>query len=155
MIRKLIHHAAIFSPIDEGSPLAGTRQGSICHIAKGAMAIVNGRIAWIGHLAELPPEFAEPDEAIDAAGACLVPGFVDPHTHLCFAATREAEFAERLQGAAYLDILKRGGGILSSVRAVQEASQAELVSATRRRALTALSLGRRPWKSKVATAWIR
>ena len=141
MIRKLIHHAAIFSPIDEGSPLAGTRQGSICHIAKGAMAIVNGRIAWIGPLAELPPEFAEPDETIDAAGACLVPGFVDPHTHLCFAVTREAEFAERLQGAAYLDILKRGGGILSSVRAVQEASQAELVSATRRRALTALSLG--------------
>ena len=141
MIRKLIDHAAIFTPLDEGRPLAGAHQGDICHITDGAMAIADGLIAWIGPHAELPPELAEVDEVIDAGGACLVPGFVDPHTHLCFAATREAEFAERLQGIAYLDILKRGGGILSSVRAVQAASEDELYTATRRRALTALRLG--------------
>ncbi len=71
----------------------------------------------------------------------MIPGFVDPHTHLCFVRPREREFLARLEGAEYLDILKAGGGILSSVESVRAASEEELFIATRDRALSALSLG--------------
>jgi imidazolonepropionase len=71
----------------------------------------------------------------------MIPGFVDPHTHLCFMRPREAEFRERLEGAAYLEILRRGGGILSSVAAVRSAPEEELLAVTRDRALSALYLG--------------
>jgi imidazolonepropionase len=71
----------------------------------------------------------------------MTPGFVDPHTHLCFVRPREREFLARLEGAEYLDILKAGGGILSSVDSVRGASDEELFIATRDRALSALRLG--------------
>jgi imidazolonepropionase len=71
----------------------------------------------------------------------MIPGFVDPHTHLCFARRREEEFDMRIAGTPYLEILNQGGGILSSVRAVHEASENELLKNTLRHALSALSFG--------------
>lgn len=71
----------------------------------------------------------------------MVPGFVDSHTHLCFVAPREKEFQARLSGADYLQILKDGGGILSSVESVRSASEEELFARTRIRALSALRMG--------------
>jgi len=81
------------------------------------------------------------DEEIDCGGRCVIPGFVDPHTHMCFARRREEEFSLRLEGTPYLEILKRGGGILSSVRAVKEASDDDLFENTLSLALSALSMG--------------
>ena len=69
------------------------------------------------------------------------PGFVDPHTHMCFAKRREEEFSLRLQGTDYLEILRQGGGILSSVRSVRSSSEEELFSVTRDHALSALRFG--------------
>jgi len=66
------------------------------------------------------------DMAIEAGGRVLLPGFVDAHTHACWAGDRLAEFEMKLRGAGYLDILKAGGGILSTVRAVRAASGSEL-----------------------------
>jgi imidazolonepropionase len=63
---------------------------------------------------------------IDLGGAAVIPGFVDPHTHACFAARRESEFSMRIAGKPYLEILKAGGGILSSVRSARAASGDEL-----------------------------
>src|SRR5918996_5781903 len=74
-------------------------------------------------------------------GRCLIPGFVDPHTHMCFAKRREEEFTLRTEGTDYLEILRSGGGILSSVRAVRSCSEKELLSVSRRHALSALRFG--------------
>ena len=85
--------------------------------------------------------FRQVDMEVDCLGRCIIPGFVDPHTHMCFAARREEEFILRLEGMDYLEILERGGGILSSVRAVRETSEAELFLMARRHAESALRLG--------------
>jgi imidazolonepropionase len=84
---------------------------------------------------------ADVDVEVDCLGRCVIPGFVDSHTHMCFTRTREEEFALRLDGVDYLEILRRGGGILSSVRAVRAASEAELYAMSRKRLLTAVRLG--------------
>ena len=69
---------------------------------------------------------------IDAAGGCVTPGLVDPHTHLLFAGSREGEWQLRQRGAGYLEILEAGGGILSTVAATRAASVDELLAHGRR-----------------------
>lgn len=78
---------------------------------------------------------------VDCGGACMIPGFVDSHTHLCFARRREREFSMRLGGKSYLEILQAGGGILSSVRAVRESTEEDLYRVTLGNAVSALSFG--------------
>ena len=70
---------------------------------------------------------------IDAAGKAVLPGFVDSHTHLVFGGYRAEEFAWRLKGDSYMNILQRGGGILSTVAATRSASRAELTGAALKR----------------------
>jgi imidazolonepropionase len=72
-------------------------------------------------------------ETLDAAGGTLVPGFVDPHTHLPWAGSREDEFVRRLAGVSYMEIAAAGGGILSTVRATREAPLDALVAHLHRR----------------------
>jgi imidazolonepropionase len=69
---------------------------------------------------------------LDARGGAVTPGLIDPHTHLLFAGTREGELVLRQQGASYLDILAAGGGILSTVQATRQASEADLLAHGRR-----------------------
>lgn len=143
MTRKLFRSARIFTPIDPGAPLAGVGQGRVVQYDPGAVYAINGVIQAVGGeqdvLAHIKPNAV--DVEVDCGGRCLIPGFVDCHTHMCFAALREEEFALRLEGADYLEILQKGGGILSSVRAVRQASEQELFVATRSRVLKALRLG--------------
>jgi imidazolonepropionase len=96
--------------------------------------VKDGRVAAVGAGSDVEKSLADSKEVeeYDLEGAALVPGFVDPHTHACFAAKREAEFSMRLAGRSYLDILKAGGGILSSVRNVRAASEEELFRFSRR-----------------------
>jgi imidazolonepropionase len=70
---------------------------------------------------------------VDAAGGAVVPGFVDPHTHVVFAGDRRDELRRRLAGATYAEISAAGGGIVSSVRATREAPDDRLIADTRRR----------------------
>lgn len=79
------------------------------------------------------PPSAHADHMIDARGHVLIPGFVDCHTHACWAGSRLDEWEQRLRGASYLDILRAGGGIMSTVRAVRSASRRDLAESTRRR----------------------
>ena len=97
-------------------------------IAEAAVAVEDGRVAWIGARAGLPGEW-EAASRIDGNGAWAAPGFVDPHTHLLFAGDRSLEFNRRLQGATYTQIAEEGGGIRETVRATREASVEELVAA--------------------------
>ncbi|MEO0181582.1 MAG: imidazolonepropionase [candidate division WOR-3 bacterium] len=80
-------------------------------------------------------------EVIDAGGRCAMPGLVDPHTHLVYAGNRALEFAQRLSGADYLEILRAGGGILSTVRATRAASDEELYLVAEERLCEMLSWG--------------
>ena len=143
MTVKLYRNARIFTPQDPGHPLRGTEQGKIREYSKVAILAVNGRIEKIGDESEgLHSNSAYAvNEERDMGGACVIPGFVDPHTHLCFAKRREDEFKMRLDGLPYLEILKRGGGILSSVNAVKSVTEEELFSATKKLALSALANG--------------
>ena len=95
-------------------------------IEDAALAILGGRIAWMGARNDLPREWEEAEE-IDGQGRWATPGFVDPHTHLIFGGDRSGEFNERLHGVTYAELAARGGGIRETVRATRLASVEELV----------------------------
>jgi len=100
----------------------GTPYGSI---ADGAIAVKGGRIAFVGPAADLP-EISTSTFVEDCGGKWVFPGFIDCHTHLVFGGNRAREFEERLNGVSYEEIAKRGGGILSTVKATRAASLEEL-----------------------------
>jgi imidazolonepropionase len=121
----------------------GTAQADIQVVRDAAVAVRDGRIVEVGDKARLESEYvpATRDGLLDAAGGVVLPGFVDPHTHLVFAGDRLAEWERRLTGETYLDILRAGGGILSTVRATRAASFNELLQGARRWARRMLELG--------------
>ena len=89
-----------------------------------ALVIADGRVAWVGDGADVPPA----DEAIDAGGGTVIPGFVDSHTHLVFAGDRAAEFAARMAGQRY-----EAGGIRTTVAATRAAGEVTLQNLARAR----------------------
>ncbi|MGE4064185.1 MAG: imidazolonepropionase [Rhodospirillaceae bacterium] len=95
-------------------------------IEKGAIAVINGRIAYAGAEADLPADL-EKCEIADVGGRWITPGLIDCHTHLIYAGNRAHEFELRLRGASYEEIARAGGGIVSTVQQCREADQAELV----------------------------
>ena len=105
-----------------------------------AVAIREGRVAWAGPAADLPAGY-EDLSPLDVAGRAVVPGFVDPHTHLIFAGDRSDEFCRRLRGEAYEAILASGGGIHATVAATRAASFDDLVSFASERAWRLLRQG--------------
>lgn len=107
----------------------------IGHIADGALAVRDGRIAWIGTQAQLSKLEWSAAESIDVSGSWITPGLIDAHTHLIYAGDRSREFAARQNGAAYEEIARRGGGILSTVAATRAASEESLLEQSRARAL--------------------
>ena len=107
-------------------------------IADGALAVKDGRIAWIGPAVELPAGAEERAGGVHRLNnAWVTPGLIDCHTHLVYAGNRANEFEMRLNGATYEEIARAGGGIVSTVKAVRAASEEELVvqSTPRLRAL--------------------
>ena len=140
MSSTLFRNCRLYTPVDKGIPASGPEQGRLASEERGALLVSDGVIAAAGN-EKTVSEFFPADETVDLGGRCVVPGFVDPHTHLCFAARRENEFRMRLNGSTYLEILGKGGGILSSVRAVHDASDDELFDATLANALNALRHG--------------
>ncbi len=111
-------------------------------IEDGAVVIRNGLIEAVGPTGRvLSGMDTSGFRVIDAAGKAVLPGFVDSHTHLVFGGYRAEEFSWRLAGQSYMEILRRGGGILSTVRATRKAGPAELAEAGRRRLDSMLSFG--------------
>ena len=97
-MKKLYRNMRIFTPVDGGKPLAGAEQAKISEIKKGAMLVADGLIEKIGAEEEVTKGLDRSQLCFekDFGGACVIPGFVDPHTHLCFAKRREDEFGMRL-----------------------------------------------------------
>jgi imidazolonepropionase len=116
-------------------PQRGRELGELGLIPDGAVLFRDGVIVAVGATAELRAAYPHED-SFDAGGRVVMPGFVDPHTHLVWAGDRAAEFELRLEGKTYLEILAAGGGILSTVRATRAASQHELLESTRQRIYT-------------------
>lgn len=108
----------------------------------GAIAVLDGRIAWVGPEAELPADAARRAERLhDAGGRWITPALVDCHTHLVFAGDRADEFERRLRGESYEEIARSGGGILSTVRATRAADEDTLFRSAARRARRLLAEG--------------
>lgn len=140
---QLFTNAKIFTPVDRGVPCCGPHQNELAVFEQGMLLIKGGEIIGLGNEEEVSKlcNDIHIDTEHDCHGRCLIPGFVDPHTHICFAELREVEFAERIGGTPYLEILEKGGGILSSVKSVHEASVDDLIAGTRKRVLKAMELG--------------
>jgi imidazolonepropionase len=134
-----IHSAAQLLTI-AGAPQRGSQLGELGIIEDGAVVIDEGEIIAVGTSADLRGNFQATQE-IDATGKVVLPGFVDPHTHLVWAGDRAAEFEMRLAGASYMDIMAAGGGIVSTVRQTRAASLEELMDAARSRARRMLGYG--------------
>lgn len=117
-------------------PTSTTPYGAI---TQGAMAIKEGKIAWIGKRDDLPEFDALATPIYRGKGGWLTPGIIDAHTHLVFAGNRAHEFEQRLEGLSYEEIALSGGGILSTVNACREASEETLFELGRQR-LNALAL---------------
>ncbi|RMH01371.1 MAG: imidazolonepropionase [Planctomycetota bacterium] len=125
----LVHGAASVLTLDPGGaepPSAADLPGLPVHPG-GAVAIRDGRVAAVGPEAVLRRDW-RPAAELDVGGGLLAPAFVDAHTHPAFAAGRAEEFGWRLAGADYLEIGRRGGGILASVRAVRAVDEEELTA---------------------------
>ena len=135
----LIHSASQLLTLS-GGPLRGYDLGTLGIIPDGAVLIRDEKIAAVGETGELLDAYPH-EPRLDAAGKVVMPGFVDPHTHLVWAGDRAAEFEERLLGKSYLDILAGGGGILSTVRATRGSSVDELMAETRPRMRSMFEFG--------------
>lgn len=124
-------------------PRRGDEMRDLGIIRQGALAARRGKIVWVGPTADLltsvkPLAFSK---LIDAYGKTVMPGLVDPHTHLVFAGTRENEFGMRIQGKTYLEIAAAGGGINATVAATRKTSKQELKAAARKALDRMLALG--------------
>ncbi|MCX7219454.1 MAG: imidazolonepropionase [Burkholderiales bacterium] len=106
-----------------------TMQEGYGEIRDAAIAVKDGKIAWLGARAMLPVNHTA-DELQDGDGAWMTPGLIDCHSHIVYAGNRSDEFEARLNGVSYEEIARQGGGILSTVRATRAASQAELMQAS-------------------------
>src|SRR5688572_3388844 len=119
---------ATFDRIWLGAHLATMAGDDLGEIRDGAVAVRDGRIAWLGPRSALDALRWSADEIREASGTWITPGLVECHTHLVYAGDRSDEFAARLRGATYEDIAKAGGGILSTMRATRAASEDELLA---------------------------
>jgi imidazolonepropionase len=123
-LRRIGRLATLAGP----APRTGAAMRDLATLEGAAVAAAGGRIAWVGGDAafDAAVRMAPGAETLDAAGAAVVPGFVDPHTHLAFAGDRDDEIRRRLAGASYQEIAAEGGGIVRTVEATRSASVEEL-----------------------------
>jgi imidazolonepropionase len=139
----LIEHATTIATCAGPGPRRGIAQREISSISHAVIAAHQGVIAYIGPATELLQHVHVLPGAtrIDARGCSVVPGFVDPHTHIVYAGNRRNELQRRLAGASYEEVAAVGGGIVSTVAATRIASEEELVTGTAARLDEMLACG--------------
>lgn len=120
-----------------------TMQEGLGEINNAAIAVKDGKIAWLGKMENLPKaeQISTSCQIHDGQDAWLTPGLIDCHTHMVYAGNRSNEFEARLNGVAYEEIAKQGGGILSTVTATREAKQEQIYLASLPRVLSSLREG--------------
>jgi imidazolonepropionase len=127
----LIHSASQLLTM-RGGPQRGHSLGTLSLIEDGAVLVRDGNIQAVGQTKDLLAAYPGED-LLNVHGCAVLPGFVDPHTHVIWAGERSGEFAMKMAGAKYLEILASGGGILSTVRMTRQASLDTLMEETRAR----------------------
>ena len=143
---KIIHNISQCVTM-AGGARRGVRLAEPAILENAAIVIRDGLIIKVGSSDELLSRYPLA-ERFDAAGMAVVPGFVDPHTHLVWAGDRANEFEMRLQGKTYMEIMAAGGGILATLNATRKASLEELVAQSLERALRAFSYGTTTMEAK-------
>lgn len=133
-----IKHAAQLITVEGHTEKPAKKQAmsEITVIENGAVLVKDGRILDVGETSAIEakyPELITDANHIDATNKTVTPGLIDPHTHLVHAGTRENEYAMRLQGKTYMDIMTAGGGIHATTRATQEASFEQLYAESKAR----------------------
>jgi imidazolonepropionase len=129
MTSLLIRHARILTLAGAPRPRRGAALRELGIVERGDVLVQDGKIAALGVELAAPAD----TEIIEADGRVLMPGFVDCHTHACWAGDRLEEWDMKLKGVPYLEMLKRGGGIHATVRAVREATRKQLAANLRAR----------------------
>ena len=132
----VIHGARLLTlaPVGDERPRVGPAAADVAPVDDGWVAARDGAIVATGHGSSWERlELVDGAVLDDAGGSVVMPGFVDPHTHLCYAGARWDEFTARRSGSDYLSILERGGGIHATVRATKAASDDELLGLMRAR----------------------
>jgi len=119
--------------------LSGAAMAELPILNNAYLAIADGKIADYGEMQSLSNPSA--DQVIDGAGRFVFPSFVDSHTHLVFAASREEEFVMKIKGASYAEIAAKGGGILNSAQKLQQMSEDELYERSLVRAFEIIKSG--------------
>lgn len=139
----VIDRADLVATCAGSAPRAGAAQGAIAAIPQASVAAAGGRIVFVGpaEVCRRQVSFGPDATVIDGRGRTVVPGFVDPHTHLVFAGDRRDELHRRLAGATYAEIAAEGGGIVKTVAATRAATLEELVAAARPRLASMLAHG--------------
>ena len=125
------------------APLLGPDLDRPLLLEDAAVACVDGRVAALGSSVEIARRYPEAEAAavLDASGCLVAPGFVDAHTHLPFAGTREGEFESRARGERYEAIAAKGGGIRASARHLRECPEVDLAHVVRGRLRALLAEG--------------
>jgi len=131
----VIDHISQLLTMNPAHDTPGSPEKGLGIIRDGAVLIENDTIAWVGTARDMPPEIRSSGTParIDAGNHVVMPGLIDAHTHLIFGGSRENEFAARLRGASYEEILAAGGGIHATVEATRAASRDELAETGMRR----------------------
>jgi len=139
----LIHNADLVATCAGPGPRVGAAQNDISGIERGSVAGFEGRIVFAGAADEgdLVINLTPGAQVIDARGCTVIPGLIDPHTHLVFGGDRREELRRRLGGASYADIAADGGGIVKTVAATRAASEHELIEGGRGRLAEMLAFG--------------
>lgn len=126
----LLYNIGQLLTMDVGDqPLVKEAMQELTILENAALGIKDGKVAWLKtDLTEELVQDIAAGQKINCQGKLVTPGLIDPHTHLVFGGSREHELALKQQGVPYLEILRRGGGILSTVKMTQEASETELLA---------------------------
>lgn len=125
----LIRNARILTLAGPNRTRRGKELADLGVLPQGDVLISEGKVTTVGPKVEAPADA----QVIEAQGRVLMPAFVDCHTHACWAGDRLEEWEMKLRGVPYLEILKKGGGIHSTVKAVREATQKQLAASLRDR----------------------
>lgn len=137
MSSVLFRDARVLSMGAGPGPRRGAAMRDLGVLDRADVLVEGGKIAAVGAALAVPAGAG----MIECGGRVLMPGFVDCHTHMCWAGDRVDEWERRLAGASYLELLEAGGGIMSTVRAVRAASEAELAEGLGWRLNAALAEG--------------
>jgi imidazolonepropionase len=139
--KKLYTHIGKLIQVREGlkGPLKGSEMAELPYLEQAWMLIENGKIADYGKMSDQPA--VEEAEKIDLKGRMVLPAWVDSHTHIVYAQSREEEFVMRIKGRTYEEIAESGGGILNSAIKLRNTPENELYETAEKRLLEVISLG--------------